>query len=445
MYSLLLATACALFAFVAWRDLKAGVLFLAAALPSYLLRFEVAGVPSTLLELLFGILFVVFLHRRGRVALADLTHALSFGRRGVAPYLPFILIFLAAAIGTAVSPVSLSALGLLKAYVVEPMLLFLVVRDLFSDEADRARLLRAVALGGAFAALVAIAQYALNAGIPVPWDLERRVTGPFPYPNALGLYLAPIITIAGVYLLSVIARRPKADEAISSSLGSTGLLRSLRSLAMTGNVGFWSVVFLLCSVAVFLSKTEAAWASVPFVLLVAARRLNLRAHRGLTSACVVAATVAILAVTLVPAIRGPVVEKLTLQDASGQVRVAQWQETAAFLRDDHWLLGAGLAGYPTAIEPYHVHPEYEIFQDPHNVILNIWVELGLLGLVATCLVVIGVWHAEKKDWVAAAASLALLQMVIHGLVDVPFFKNDLAMMTFLLLALVAAEVKPRQG
>jgi hypothetical protein len=121
---------------------------------------------------------------------------------------PLALLFLAAGVGVAVSPVTLSALGLLKAYVIEPLLLFLMVRDLFLDEADRAKLLRALALGGAFAALLGIAQYALDAGIPAPWDIERRVTGPFPYPNALGLYLAPIITISGIFLLSVIARKP---------------------------------------------------------------------------------------------------------------------------------------------------------------------------------------------------------------------------------------------
>jgi O-antigen ligase len=157
------------------------------------------------------------------------------------------------------------------------------------------------------------------------------------------------------------------------------------------------------------------------------------------------AGIVVAVVALFPAIRGPVVEKLTLQDLSGQVRIAQWQETAAYLKDGHWLVGAGLSGYPIAIKPYHVHPEYEIFQDPHNVALNVWVELGALGLVAVALLAWQALRAPKRDWVALAASFALLQMLVHGLVDVPFFKNDLAMMTFLLLALVAAEVKPRQG
>ncbi|TAK04135.1 hypothetical protein EPO34_03235 [Patescibacteria group bacterium] len=416
MYFLLLGAACGLFAFVAWRDLKGGVLLLVAALPAYLLRIQVGPVPSTLLELLFGLLFVVFaLTRR------DLVRAWLVERRAWQSwYVPLALLILAAGVGMAASPVMLSALGLLKAYVIEPILLFLIVRDLFVTETDRMRLLQALAVGGAFAALVGIAQYALNAGIPAPWDIERRVTGPFPYPNALGLYLAPIITIAGVFLLSVFARRPQPTKQSPVT------------------IWFWSVILLLCSVAIFLSQTEAAWVSIPPVLFLAA----LREKRLRVPTLSVGAALMLL-VFAIPAGRHFVSTKLLLQDASGQVRIAQWQETIAFLKDGHWLLGAGLAGYPGAIEPYHTHPEYEIFQDPHNVILNVWVELGLLGLIGTALLAWQVVRTPKRDWVALAASFALLQMLIHGLVDVPFFKNDLAMMTFVLLALVAAQKKMR--
>jgi len=38
----------------------------------------------------------------------------------------------------------------------------------------------------------------------------------------------------------------------------------------------------------------------------------------------------------------------------------------------------------------------------------------------------------------ALAFLALVQMSIHGLADVPYFKNDLAMMAWLILAVIAA-------
>jgi O-antigen ligase len=112
---------------------------------------------------------------------------------------------------------------------------------------------------------------------------------------------------------------------------------------------------------------------------------------------------------------------------------------------DNWLFGAGLSGYPTALEPYHTHEEIEIFQYPHNLFLNIWSELGLLGLLAAAwLMILSIKkfrqsQKEKSEnfWLSAAATTVLLEMFIHGLVDVPFFKNDLAMITVFCLAAVA--------
>ncbi|MCR4314447.1 MAG: hypothetical protein NUV84_04340, partial [Candidatus Uhrbacteria bacterium] len=51
MLSLLLILTAA-FAILTWKNLHAGLLLLVAVLPSYLLRAEILGVPTTLLELL---------------------------------------------------------------------------------------------------------------------------------------------------------------------------------------------------------------------------------------------------------------------------------------------------------------------------------------------------------------------------------------------------------
>ncbi|OGL67003.1 hypothetical protein A2856_00750 [Candidatus Uhrbacteria bacterium RIFCSPHIGHO2_01_FULL_63_20] len=397
MYATLLIVVCGLFAFIAWRDLKTAVLLFCAALPVYLIRFHIGPIPSTLLEAFFGILFIIWVIR---------THPWhkEILPRGWA--LPFGLLVLAGIVSFFVSPDRLAALGLFKAYLVEPVFFFLIVRDLFHASEDRTNLLRSLAAGGLFVAAFGIWQFVTGSGIPVPWDLERRVTGPFPYPNALGLYLAPLVVIAAL-----------------------GAWHDVKFRA------WWIAFLLLSGVALIFSKTEAAWASVPAVVFL----LFVREKRFRKQAIAVAACL-ILLVALIPAVRGPVTEKLLLRDLSGQVRIAQWKDTAAFLKD-HPIFGAGLSGYPIAIEPYHTHPEFEIFQDPHDIVLNIWVELGLIGLLAACLIGRNVWRSEKPDWPALAASFALLQMVIHGLVDVPFLKNDLAMMAFALLALVASTKK----
>ncbi|MCA9389730.1 MAG: hypothetical protein KC585_03955, partial [Candidatus Magasanikbacteria bacterium] len=82
-------------------------------------------------------------------------------------------------------------------------------------------------------------------------------------------------------------------------------------------------------------------------------------------------------------------------------------------------------------------------QYPHNIILNFWVETGLAGLLAFFWIVFA-WLKKKE-----AMLLPLVALLIHGLVDVPYFKNDLAIVFFLVLALCAitqsASLRTSQG
>jgi putative inorganic carbon (HCO3(-)) transporter len=274
----------------------------------------------------------------------------------------------------------------------------------------------------------------------------------FDYPNALGLFLGPIVVIACVELYQRVTGGTERTMAVRMAEAppttpSTAVVRDV-----TGPAGFWFIVAILSFVAIILAQSEAA-----IVAVVATVFLASLANRQTRFGTAVAFLVAVILITLSPW-RGFVVEKLTLQDYSGQVRLTQWSETLDLLQD-HWLLGAGLSGYPTVFAPYHKATHIEIFQYPHNLILNIWVELGLLGMIAFVLLAYQVVvslrapapclpagrkqssggllprFAPRND-TQMGVFLALLQMTIHGLVDVPFFKNDLAILTFVLLAIV---------
>ncbi|MBI2551476.1 O-antigen ligase family protein [Candidatus Uhrbacteria bacterium] len=326
-------------------------------------------------------------------------------------------------ISTIVSPDLRAALGSLKAFFIEPIV-FVALALPMLDERDRKTAFLSLLGGGMFVALTGIAQYVFDAGIPAPWDVERRVTGVFPYPNALGLYLAPLITIGVASLAQKIewTRRQRV---------------------------FIIKAVILSTIAIVLSQTEAAWVSIPAALLFGWFINGSRRVRIILGSVVIIS----LILTFQPflALPGPLsggagsgfagqpfLQKLTLQDPSGHTRLVQWHETAAFLKD-HWFLGAGLSGYPTVIQPYHLALEQEIFQDPHNIILNVWVEMGLVGLLMVGLLVVMIAKAAWKrraDPIGVSSFLALVQIAIHGLVDVPYFKNDLSVLTVFLVGLI---------
>jgi O-antigen ligase len=84
---------------------------------------------------------------------------------------------------------------------------------------------------------------------------------------------------------------------------------------------------------------------------------------------------------------------------------------------------------------------------PHNILLNFWVELGIAGML------LFIWIIGKYFWwgfkiLKNKLSLenkylvlgligAMTVIVVHGLVDVPYFKNDLSCLFWILIAMLS--------
>lgn len=395
-----------IFGLLAWKDFKAALTLLIALSPAYLLRFTL-GVPSTVLEGMILILFALWL-AQGQVKQTQLQTI--FGKFLV----PSLLLILVSGIGVITAPDHVAALGIWKAYFIEPTLVFVMLRTTLTTQADWQRALNWLGMSVMALALFAIFQTTTGLGLPVPWDIERRATSVFPYPNALGLWLAPVVSALFV-------------------LGAHKQTRTTTSL----------IAAVLGTVAITLSQTEAALVAIPGALVGALlfSKTTMKAKIGIGGGAILIAAAIIGGV---PHIR----EKVLLQDYSGQVRLSQWKETITML-SDRPLFGAGLNGYPEVFAPYHDKTLYEIFQYPHNLVLNFWVEMGVFGVIVLLLFIGGVTHVagkNRENIFVLAAFAALLTMSIHGLVDVPFFKNDLAVLTAFFLALLllpAAKPYPR--
>ena len=425
MFFLIFSIALLFFAFLAWRDIRIATILFFGLFPTYLLRISIFGIPTTLLEIFFLILFIVWFFRyRGSISLYRLFLKEGQNRQYRIFFVSVLLMILTASIGLFMNPQKMAALGIWKAYFIEPVLFFLLTVSVLKTVTYRKWALIAFAASGIVVALFAIFQFFTAIGIPVPWDTERRVTSLFPYPNAIGLFLGPLVTMSFFFLFS---------HFFTLSLKKRSFL-------------FWVFIVLFGSFALFLSQTEAAWIAVPAAIIIVS--FFVRPLRRFTIPLI---TLGIIVVLLLPAIHVPLVQKLSLQDFSGQVRLKQWEETAYLLKD-HWVFGAGLSGYPYVLTSYRLYPEIEVFQYPHQLFFNIWTELGLMGLVSFILlsffVLVSFFSSLKKqkepDWILLALFAVFLEMVIHGFVDVPYFKNDLAMMTWGFLALYVGQVNMKK-
>jgi putative inorganic carbon (hco3(-)) transporter len=264
--------------------------------------------------------------------------------------------------------------------------------------------------------VVAIAQYFWLLGLPMDWwgnsAEPKRAIGFFIHPNGLALFITPLLA----YLLPDLKMRL---ESLSKELWSANLARVL--------------AWLFGVIALMLSLSRGGWlglaaASGAFVVLASSKKF-LRYYFLL-------AVVAVGIIIAVPNLRYRIILPF-YGEKSSVARLSLW-ETGTKMIADSPILGQGINGFNYNWDKFNTDPNLDHYNFPHNFILNTWVDLGLLGLVSWLVIVgWGIWHGFKNRSAPYAVGLALflIALLAHGLIDIPFFKNDLAMIFWLIFAI----------
>jgi len=394
-------------------NLRMLLLWFPLLLPAYLLRFKIGPLPTTALEIVL-LALVIIVTVRDRSIWTE-------GWKKTAPWRwPALAWIIASLIAVVVAPDHVAALGLWRAYIAEPLIYFVLLLGALRTDSDRTQVIRALIASSVFVSTWALIQFVTNIGIPHPWDtaswLTRRATGPFPYPNALALFSAPIAALCGGLLIDRAGRdesRPYRAWLI------IGLISAFAGAVLAKSAGGIGAILACLLIAGLWKKSTRAWTAIIGIIVV---------------------TVAVVT----PQIRTPLVTLVTFKGWSGTVRTIMWKETVAMLKD-HPVFGAGFGAYPTVFAKYHTAKGIEIFQYPHDILLNLWSETGILGVLAFIWICVtwvrlairrsaGQGGYKTRPYVVAAI-LPLFAMLVHGLVDVPYFKNDLAMLFWVFAAL----------
>jgi O-antigen ligase len=378
-----------------------------ALAPAYVIRWHIGPLPSTVLEA--AILLTV-------AAFAVETYRGKHPLEWRSPFtIPAAVFLVAGAVSVLVSPEPVKGLGLYRAYLVEPIAFFFVLGHA-ARNAWRARLiLGGLALGGSAAGIAnavvilnAIRRHTLNLALPPPVVIYNT-------PNAVALYLVPLIGIAASLFLYERDRwvRPVSAVFLAIGLGATFL-----SLSRGG-------YFALAVMALILAIVNRyRWYLLPAVVVLGA------------------------AMSRVPAIASRMAHEFNLSDPNNTFvsRLNLWEATLRMLKD-HPILGTGMFGFARSIQPYRggVYEENLIY--PHNIVLNMWTETGLAGLASFAWLLVQAFRVSWTGWKSGPVAwraiqlgivLAMVAIIVHGLVDVPYFKNDLALEFWAFLGLAWA-------
>ena len=329
--------------------------------------------------------------------------------------LPALLFIVAGAIAVLAAPSRTAGLGLYRAYIIEPIAFGLVLTNVLRTPRRAALVAAGLGVGAAVAGLAN--SYVVLSGL-INHTYDVAVTPPvviYSTANAVALYIVPVTALA--ISLALYATSP-AERLGGAALVVIGTIVTALSFSRGGYLALAAVVLG----AVLLHR----------------RRLLLL---GL-------ALLGLVGVAVIPPIRHRIlIETQNVYGNTIQSRLDLW--TAAVKLIEHRpLFGAGLSGFQQMSAPYYTHfHTFADFIDPHNIVLNFWVETGLLGLIAfTWIMVVGFraswrgWREGPSRWRAyhLGVLLALVAVVVHGMVDVPYFKNDLSLLFWTLIGITWA-------
>ncbi len=385
-----------------------------------MIRFSFGRLPMTLLEGMILILFLVWLVQILYQVKIDL---IKEKIRQYKYLFLFIFLFLTtASISVFVSPDIKSAAGVWKAYFIEPIMLLLVIVGVTQRE-DIKQIFKVLSVQALFLSVVAIYQKITGSFIFNEFwagEATRRVTSIYAYPNALALYLTPVFLILIGWLAYL----------------------WFKEKSRVGYMFYYLTVVLLSFGAIYFTLSKGALVAIlTGLVFYSLFYIPLRKYFIILTIIIILSG-SYLATSGVINLTG---KSSVVGGDSISVRLGMWQEGWWMLQDKS-LWGAGLSGYQQSVLPYHQKDYIEIYLYPHNVVLNFWSEIGFLGLLSFVLIVVYFYYLayqSKYDKYAIITMSAMLALLVHGLVDVPYFKNDLSVLFWLLVAIVLVIDKQR--
>jgi O-antigen ligase len=407
----LLVPALLLLAVLAATNYGQAILLLAALLPAYLLRFSLFGIPTNFLEAAILIICVV------GVGQPPIRQQWKAALSKPSPWvMVWIGLFVAAVLcSTFISPQLRVSLGILKSWVLFPLVFAFIIASWAAASQKTQQVTHYLWLSGVGMAIIGLFQLG-----HVP-----RIFSVYDVPNSLALFLAPLL------VMSVWTARARHT---------------------------WHILGVgIMAAALFATQSLAGAVSALLALGIGALLWRRRWILPLAGIIIVAGILFSLTGKM-PYLLRPLIDSTVHSSLS--VRLQLWSVGWDLVKK-HPLSGVGLGQFEPAYQQqlHQRFADYEagktvqqplaefVYRDPHNVVLSVWLNLGLLGLVSF----IAIHYLALKRALSLPSltrqsiALGLFTLLIFGLTDTIYWKNDLAALQWLLVFMLLFTKKARKS
>ena len=416
---------------------KEAVIALPLFFPFYLIKFPIFGIPLSLIEIFVYISFLPILFQivKGRKELKVTRHFYD--------YLPVLLFLVAATVSVFVVPETVtmldgtvvaakeSALGIWKGWIICPILYFLTFVSVIKEEKEIRNSFKFYVLAAIFLSIWALYQAITGEYITD----DGRASGPFESANFLALFIGPAAVYVGIYFWERISQKTSwLFDKISKFFRLKSSLLAEKIIS--------GVVFVVLIAAVVLSQSYGAYLGIFAALIFYSLFTTKKPKTTIKALILILIFFGAIMLTQIETEKFRELFDLT-QRTSSAVRIEVWDVATSLIKENPVLgIGPGQfeAQYQLNAPQILGHAPFEwVMLHPHNIFLAFWLNTGFLGLAAFVWLTVLCFTTLRKKlsadyYVMTIISLSLLVgILVHGMVDVPFWKNDLSLLFWLLV------------
>ncbi len=404
----------AFFTAISARNLCYGIYLIIILMPFYLWRFLVFGIPSTALEAMIYILFLLWILNNIKnfycFKLSDTIRERRFSTLSIG----IILLFLGVIISTSFSSNLRTSLGMLKGWFFDPFLFFLVFVNVINEKRKIDNVLLSWVLSGAIVALVSF-YYLFSDN----FTFDGRLKAFFSAPNYLAMYLAPSFLIIFTLLFK--------NEAIHKFLFSNRpvkiALLGIILIPLYYTFSYGAFLGIFAGVIYFITKKR------DFICQISkSKKIYF---------IVLAISILFFFILLI----SPKFNQIANSNdrSSFHSRLMIWNASIEMIKESP-IIGIGPGTFQ---EKYlsmagkfdNPYLEWAVPQ-PHNVFLAFYLQTGFIGFIG--FILIFCWFFRNRN-TSIIAKVLMVYILFHGLFDTTYWKNDLSLMFWIIIGLAVVE------
>lgn len=379
-------------------------------LPVYLIKISILGLKTNLLDLLIVVLFAAFCIEAFHIEKNNRENTIKKTIFGAipAPWLPTTFILVGVLMATIQSSDVLVSFGIVKSWFVLPVAFCLIVISIIRTDDQKKSIFKAWFVGGCLVAFISAIYYL---GGELTYD--GRLKGFFLSPNHLAMFLAPS------FIISVFALVKDSKDNVGKNI-------------------FLAAAVILIGAIIFLTKSFGGVMAI-IISLAPVFYWKIKNNKNTVG-------VFIVLFLLISGLLSLSAEKDFSERSSLSSRFMIWDSAIEILKDNIVFgIGPGTfqdkyLEYQYRFEPYL---EWAVPQ-PHNIFLAFWLQTGVIGFVGflwLLTVFFKTVYAQRNDKIVFLSGVIMIYFLIHGLIDSTYFKNDLAIMFWIVVAVSLPTIK----